>query len=325
MPRQSFRVAVGVALIIGFALPAHAGEKEPKKTLEIPHCIHSLGTAAVRVAPEAKNWWSGQNLASPETVVKAIVQQSGCFTLVDRGVAMALADEERTRATAGNLRRGSNIGRGQVRAADYIIVPTLMSQNAHAGGTGLGGLLAFVPGIGSIASAVAGGLNISKKTANVHLEIVDVRSSEVVASTDGFAKKKDFSWGGGGAGLGSSAFAAAGATGYTDTEIGQVIMTAYVDAYVKLVALRGGITASLPVVAGSTSPMVQELPAAQESVTTTRASMLRASASTSGAVVRSLPVGTILYPTGQKSGAWLEVADEVGTHGWVSSLSAGGH
>jgi hypothetical protein len=29
----------------------------------------------------------------------------------------------------------------------------------------------------------------------------------------------------------------------------------------------------------------------------------------------------ILYPTGNKDGVWVEVADEVGNKGWVSQLS----
>jgi curli biogenesis system outer membrane secretion channel CsgG len=315
------RLAVFAAgLAVSVSLPAEAKEHQDKHRVEIPHCTRSLGTAAVRIPPEAKDWWSGQNLASPETVVKAIVQASGCFTLVDRGAAMALADEERARAASGNLRRGSNIGRGQVRAADYIVYPTIMSDNSHAGHTGFGGLLGLIPGIGGIASVVVGGLNISKKTADVHIELVDVRSSVVSGSADGHAKKNDIGWGGGGATVGTNGFGAFGATGYTDTEIGQVIMAAYVDAYTKLVVQLGAATSPLPAVAGSNSPAaVQTAP--QESTTTIRVGTLRATPAIAGRIVRQVPAGTTLYPTGAKSGSWIEVADEVGSRGWISSLS----
>jgi curli biogenesis system outer membrane secretion channel CsgG len=320
MTRTIVNAALVVALVANVSSPVHAKEHRESRRVEIPHCSRSLGTAAVHIPPEAKDWWSGQNLSSPETIVKAIVKESGCFTLVDRGAAMQMADQERARAASGTLQHGSNIGRGQVRAADYIIVPTLMSQNSHAGGTGLGALLGFIPGIGSVASAIAGGVNISKKTADVHLEIVNVRSSEVSASADGHAKKSDLGWGGGGAAVGSGGFGAFGATGYTDTEIGQVIMTAYVDAYTKLVTSLNAPLSPLPMVAGSNSPAAPPIPS-QDSVTTIRVGTLRASASISGRIVRQLPAGTTLYPTGGKSGNWIEVADEIGSRGWISTLS----
>jgi hypothetical protein len=44
------------------------------------------------------------------------------------------------------------------------------------------------------------------------------------------------------------AFAAAGGYGYQNTEIGQVIVLAYLDAYKKLVAQLGGVQA-IPAVA----------------------------------------------------------------------------
>ena len=43
-------------------------------------------------------------------------------------------------------------------------------------------------------------------------------------------------------------FAAAGASGYQNTEIGQVIVLAYLDAYKKLVTQLGGVSA-IPAVA----------------------------------------------------------------------------
>lgn len=44
-------------------------------------------------------------------------------------------------------------------------------------------------------------------------------------------------------------FAAAGATGYENTEIGQVIVLAYLDAYIKLVTQLGGLSANAAVAA----------------------------------------------------------------------------
>lgn len=318
--RSTLRLYVGALAALGLsAAPSLAYAKG--RQIVLPHCERSLGTAAVRLPPEAQDWWSGQHLSSPDTAVKALVQESGCFRLVDRGAAMQLADEERARAASGQLRRGSHIGRGQVRAADYIIVPTLLSSNGHAGGVNVGGILGTVGsffGVGGVvASAVAGGLNISKKEAAVHLEVVSVRSSEVVAMADGHASKHDVGFGGGTGFIGSGSLGAFGASSYSDTAMGKVIMNAYADAYAQLVQKLGGVPAETSVVAENpVSPQ-----AVQGSVTTIRVSELRSLPSLTGRKLHMIPVGTVLYPTGERSGVWLKVADEVGTEGWVSSLS----
>jgi hypothetical protein len=63
---------------------------------------------------------------------------------------------------------------------------------------------------------------------------------------EGYARKKDISWGAGGGGGWWGGFAAAGASGYQNTEIGQVIVLAYLDAYTKLVNQLGGIPQTYP-------------------------------------------------------------------------------
>ncbi|CAN5473808.1 hypothetical protein BH10PSE4_BH10PSE4_26540 [soil metagenome] len=49
---------------------------------------------------------------------------------------------------------------------------------------------------------------------------------------------------------------------------------------------------------------------------------LRATASPSAAVVRAMTAGNAVYPTGQRNGVWIEVDDEQGNRGWVSSAMA---
>ncbi len=49
---------------------------------------------------------------------------------------------------------------------------------------------------------------------------------------------------------------------------------------------------------------------------------LRATASPSAAVVRAMTAGTAVYPTGQRNGVWIEVDDEQGNRGWISSAMA---
>lgn len=132
---------------------------------------------------------SGHQLPEPSRLIKVFVSRSRCFTLVDRGAGMAAAQNERALAADGNLRRGSNVGKGQVKAADYVLVPDLISQNSDAGGNAVGGLLSGL--VGGRAGQVLGGLNFKKKTADVVLTVTDVRSSEQVALAEGSAKKTD--------------------------------------------------------------------------------------------------------------------------------------
>ena len=51
-----------------------------------------------------------------------------------------------------------------------------------------------------------------------------------------------------------------------------------------------------------------------------RSGRMYATPDTNGPVVKSLEIGTMLYPTGQKRDPLWEVTDELGAKGWVSSL-----
>src|SRR3954467_4162402 len=120
------------------AVAASISEKQAEKRAEIPNCSHKIGALAIR---EPQNrWWEPLGLESPEALIKVFVMKSGCFTLVDRGKGFELAQQERALASGGTLQGGANIGSGQVRAADYILVPDIASKNGNSGGTNIGGL-----------------------------------------------------------------------------------------------------------------------------------------------------------------------------------------
>jgi len=294
---------MAAASVSAFAKSAQAIRDE--KSAEIPVCSKRLGSISV-VEPES-DWWREQGLGSPEALLKVFVRKSNCFTLVDRGKGMQALQAERSLAAGGNLRGGSNIGQGQIKAADYVLVPDLVSSNNQAGGNKVGGLLGGLVG-GHTAGMVLGGINTKKKTADVVLTITDVRSSEQVAAVEGHAKKTDIGWGSHGTLFSSSGFGSAGASGYSDTEIGQVITLAYLQAYTEMVDQLGG----LPDDASASN--------AAQAVTMTRPGRMYATPDTNGQVIKSLDAGTMLYPTGEKRDVLWEVTDELGAKGWVSSL-----
>src|SRR5690349_19633745 len=271
---------------------ASIGEKTAEAQAQILTCTHKIGALAVR-EPDTR-WWDGLGLESPEALLKLFVRQSGCFTLVDRGKGFEMAQQERALAAGGTLQGGSNIGAGQVRAADYILVPDIASKNRNAGGTNVGGMLGGL--LGGFAGAVVANINISSKTADVVLTITNVRTSEQEAITEGHGSKTDVGFGGGLGGFGVGAFGAAGASTYQNTAIGQVVTLAYIDAYTKLVTQLGGLSTNA------------KADAPAQAVTLARPGVLRATPAEKGKVLKPLDAGTILYPTGNKEGVWLEVA-----------------
>ena len=86
-----------------------------------------------------------------------------------------------------------------MKAADYVLIPDIVNQNAKSGGKNIGGMLGGM--IGGVAGAVAGGISLKSKTASVVLTLTDVRSTEQVSLAQGNAKKTDLGWGAGGGAL----------------------------------------------------------------------------------------------------------------------------
>jgi curli biogenesis system outer membrane secretion channel CsgG len=234
-----------VALVSTSALadPSSGRKDQERGTAEIPVCTHRIGTLAI--VPPDKEWWRELNLGSPEAIIKVFVQQSGCFSLVNRDRAMQSRAMERALAEQGELQQGSNMGKGQVKAADYFLQPDIVSANKNSGGGGagaaIGGLLGHFGGIGGAVGGLVGGIDVKKGEANVTLSLVNARTTEEEALTEGYARKTDVSWGAGGGAGWWGGFAAAGGYGYQNTAIGQVIVLAYLDAYKKLVAQLGGV------------------------------------------------------------------------------------
>jgi curli biogenesis system outer membrane secretion channel CsgG len=277
-----------------------ARAKAEEKQAQIPTCTRRLGALAVR--QPMNKWWEGLGLESPEALLKIFVQQSGCFTLVDRGAGFELAQQERALAAGGQLQGGANIGGGQIRAADYILVPDIVTKGGGSG-MNVGGL------VGGFAGALVSSISISSSTADVTLAMTNVRTTEQEAMTQGHGSKTDVGFGLGGGGIFGGGFAGAGISSYQKTAIGQVVVLAYIDAYTKLVTQMGGLSAAEPGGAAAAAPA--------QNLTMSRPGRLYASASDTSATVRQLSPGMALYPTGARDGVWVEVSDEVGNKGWV--------
>jgi hypothetical protein len=299
------RVSIIVSLLLGTAIAGMAGISHADNAPpQIPLCDKKVGTLAVKEPPT--NWWSQYNLDSPEAMIKVIVSQSKCFTLVDRGKGLEAAQAERGLAASGDLRGGSNIGKGQMKAADYVLVPDVANRNNNSNGTNIGGAIAgLIPG--GFGSAL-GGVSFKSKTADVVLTLTDARSTEQVALEQGHAKKTDLGWTGGGSAY-LSAFIAAGASSYANTEIGQVIMQAYIEAYTKMVS-------DIRELSGNAAT-----DNAMQAVRMSKPGKLYSMPDLKSQIVRDLDPGMMLYPTGEKMAVWWKATDELGNEGWVLSTS----
>ena len=303
---SSLRFWIALTLASGAAaLSAKIAAAADTPPPQIPVCDKKIGTLAV--AEPEDHWWIAMNLDSPAARIKVFVSQSKCFTLVDRGKGLAAAQAERALASSGEERAGSNIGKGQMKAADYVLIPDIANRNRNSGGTNIGGMIGgLLPhGIGLL----AGGISLKSKTADVVLTLTDVRSTEQVSLEQGHAKKTDLGWMGGGGGGFFGGFAAGGASSYANTEIGQVVTMAYLDAYVKMVGDLKNI-----------APDAKADNVAQ-AVTMAKPGKMYADSNLKSAVVRDLDPGMMLYPTGDKMGVWWKVTDELGNAGWVVSTN----
>lgn len=311
-----------------------AQEQRVQKEASLPRCTQTIGSVAI--VPPEKNWWQQYQLQSPDALIKMFVARSGCFTVLDRGRGFAIAERERALASGGTLQAGSNIGGGQIKAADYVITPDIVMNNNNSGGTAIGAILgSFLPGFGGI---IASQITLSDKSAEVTLTVTDVRTSEQVILADGKAAKTDIGFGfAGGAASGSLSgidFGAAGVSSYANTALGQVVAMAYLDAYAKMVdrikALRpaqapvavprpAAIIQPPPPVAATQPPPPPVVAKKEKPVAMAKAGHLFNGPSVKSGPIRELPPGTILYPTAQKTGTWWEVTTDENEKGWVSS------
>lgn len=300
-------LAVGLALTTVAPTAALAQAKASKgqtmqqqASSEVPRCTRKLGTLSI-VDGDDPSGWTQYNLASPQKVLRAIVQRSGCFNLVDRGAGLGAAQKERAIGGDLGLQRGSNVGQGQVKAADYVLVAEVQGSNSNVGGGAVAGAIGGL--IGGRVGGLVGGIKTKKLEANTVLSLTNVRTTETMSVSEGYAVKNDIGWGaGGGIGWGGAV-----GGGYEDTDIGRIVTLSFINAYSKMIGDLGLLSEA--------GPAAQAAP--PKTFVATRVTNLRATPLAAGKLIRALPAGAIVYPTGKKQDLWWEVADENDNVGWV--------
>lgn len=223
-----------------------AGASAEGANSALQKCKESLGT--VRIEENTSAGWytaysSRYRTGSTVPALRLLVQQSNCFVIVERGRAMQGVNEERALSRSEEGRAGSNFGGGQMVVADYTMSPEIILSDK--GGSQAKGLLAGFGGLaGTALSMVAG--SMSTNEAATMLLLVDNRSSVQISASEGYSKNMDFGlsgWGFGGGTVG-------GASAFTNTPEGKVLMAAFMDSYNKMVVslrnykaqtVRGGL------------------------------------------------------------------------------------
>ena len=279
---------------------------------QVEKCSKKLGVMAVAEAQNGWGYLKDYGLGSPAALLRMMVQQSGCFDVVERGQAMQNIQQERSLAQGGDLRQDSNVGKGQMQAADFVMTP-----NVQIGSSDTGGLNGLLAGRLGFLGTIAGSLKF--KEASTSLLVADVRSSIQVAAAEGKATKTDFGvsgWAYGGGVLGNLG-------GYTNTPEGKMVAASFLDNYNKIVIslrdqtslIKGGSTSGEVNAAASTKAELAQAPGQVYTPKITNIK-LYAEASRDSKVLATLQRTDELVATGELKDGFIMI-DSSNASGWV--------
>jgi curli biogenesis system outer membrane secretion channel CsgG len=164
---------------------------------------------------------------SPLPLVRVLMQQSGCFRIVDRNAGLKATVQEQELKDQGVLRNDGSVAKGRGIMAQYTVVPSLTFSEQDAGRQ-IGGILAMIPFLNKFVGAAE---QIKVKEAQVVLLLTDNETTEQLSSATGAARTTDL-------GLGGLAFGRGGGLGglgWSNTNEGKVIAAAFLDAHNGLV------------------------------------------------------------------------------------------
>ncbi len=215
----------GGSVVQGSAGPAgtQAGAKE------LVHCDAPVTSVALAESPYGYSVLSSYQLPpSPLPLIRLIMQQSGCFRVLDRSAGLRATVQEQELKAAGILKESTVVKKGEGIGARMTITPSLVFSE-HNAGQGLVGIISMIPGLRDWAGVASG---VKFKEAQVVLLLVDNETTEQVAAATGSAKATDLGMGG----FMLGKLGGAGGLGWSNTNEGKVIAAAFLDAHNKLVA-----------------------------------------------------------------------------------------
>ncbi|WP_395704325.1 CsgG/HfaB family protein [Aquabacterium sp.] len=173
---------------------------------------------------------------SPLPLVRVMMQQSGCFRIVDRNAGLDATMHEQELKDKGILRQDdTTVKKGRGIVAQYSVVPSLVFSEQDAGKQ-IGGILAMIPVLNKFAGAAE---QVKLKEAQVVLLLTDNETTEQLSSATGAARSTDLGLGGLMVGKGGGL----GGLGWANTNEAKVIAAAFLDAHNHLVQQVRGLAA----------------------------------------------------------------------------------
>jgi curli biogenesis system outer membrane secretion channel CsgG len=340
MKKTLYALITGLFLTQSISLPAYAGlfgfklggdkkeEGQPSgsagpdgakgEAKELEKCDKPYGTLAVSEPQDAVvSHLLQYGLSSPTGLIRMMIQQSNCFVVVERGRAMKNLMQERQLSESGELRGGSNMGKGQMVTADYVLTPDAVFASKDSGGIG-GALGGFGGVFGAAAGLVAAGLKF--KSAQTSMLLADARTSLQVAAAEGNAEKTDWNIGG----LLVGGGAAGGLGAYSSTPEGKVVAASFLDNWNNIVrSIRNNPDLARQDInlKGASSKPTQAGAVYQNGDTISGKINIKlyAQPSKTSKVVASVPKGEEVIFTGEEKDGFLSVQGNQG-EGWVEKV-----
>ena len=227
---RSVATGKGGSVVSGSAGPAGA----EGATKQLVKCEAPIAMVAVNENPRGYAYATGgryPNLPeSPVPLVRLMLQQTGCFRVVDRFLGLEATRREIDLQNEGLTRKDSTVKpRGKVLESQYAITPNLVFSETNAG-TAIGGVVSQIPKVGQYAGVLSG---LKFAEAQVTMFVTDNETTEQIIAAEGSARATDIGIGG----LMIGKLGGAGGLGWSNTNEGKVVAAAMLDA-VNKVALQ---------------------------------------------------------------------------------------
>jgi curli biogenesis system outer membrane secretion channel CsgG len=214
----------GGSKVSGSAGPAGAKDA----ATELVTCSEPIGTISLAESPHGYTVLSQYQLPpTPLPLIRVMMQQSGCFKVVDRAAGLRGTIREQELKDQGILKAETVPRKGEGIGARMTLTPSLTFSENNAGG-GIAGIISMIPVLRDWAGVASG---VKFKEAQVVLLLTDNETTEQLAAATGSARATDL--GVGGLVIGK---VIGGAAGWGITNEGKVIAAAFLDAHNKLVA-----------------------------------------------------------------------------------------
>lgn len=223
--KQGVEMGQGGSVVTGSGGPT--GAKDAATSLR--QCTEPVAVVSLMENPNGYVGIGSNGLPeSPLPLVRVMMQQSGCFRIVDRNSGLKATIAEQDLKEQGILQKDDqSVKKGRGIVAHYTVIPSLTFSEQNAGHQ-IGGILAHIPFLRAFAGAAE---NVKFKEAQVVLLLTDNETTEQLSSATGAARSTDL-------GLGGLAFGGgvgAGGLGWSNTNEAKVISAAFLDAHNHLV------------------------------------------------------------------------------------------